>query len=48
MYLIAAAGSASMEPKFPCPWISGHLKEKLCKQKDAKKNEMLLRPKTKQ
>lgn len=27
---MAAAGSASIEPKFPCPWIRGYLKEKSC------------------
>lgn len=25
---MAAAGSASIEPKFPCPWIRGYRREK--------------------
>ena len=29
---MAAAGSASIEPKFPCPFISGHRKEKSWKK----------------
>jgi hypothetical protein len=31
VYRIAAGGSASTEPKFPCPWTSGYLIEKSCK-----------------
>eukprot|EP00967_Tisochrysis_lutea_P058865 scaffold75006_cov36-Tisochrysis_lutea.AAC.4 len=30
VYRIAAGGSGSMEPKFPCPSISGALNEKSC------------------
>lgn len=30
VYRMAAGGSASIEPKFPWPWMSGHLNEKFC------------------